>query len=125
MRCALHRWASWFVGPQAIVHPFVLLPHTGSTYTVGLWARGAWVGAPLTTPDGPSWGPGVAPLVQLSHTTGATTGGWVCSAKTLVSTPWASAASVTASDSALDGFAEGDLYYGVVAQVCVLYGRCM
>ena len=83
----------------------------------GLWGRGGWVGASFATPsDAASWGAGAVPQVQLAYT-GAATNGWVCSGKALTSTAWSAARIVTASDASFDGFAVGDLYFGVVAQV--------
>ena len=93
------------------------VPPAPGSYLFGLWAKGGWVGSTFPTPpDGGTWGTGT-PQVQLYHVSGSTTNDWVCSGKWLAATPWASASKVTASDIALDGFAEGDLYYGVVAQV--------
>ena len=89
----------------------------------GLWGRGGWVGTSFATPtDAGSWAAGNVPQVQLVHTTGATTNGWVCSGKALSTTAWSAARTVTASDGSFDGFAEGDLYYGVVAQVRAAVG---
>lgn len=96
------------------------LESTGSSsFVVGLKARDAYRGAgPFSSSDTGPWAGGAT--LQLLHTSGQTTNGWTCAGRaTGGGQAWASVTTTTTvSDSVLDSFAEGDLYYGLVGQVC-------
>ena len=96
------------------------LESTGSTIQFGLKSQNTYRGSgPFSGSDATgNWNNGVVTL-QLQHTTGQTTNGWTCAARVNgLPSSWAAVTTrAQASDSQLDGFQEGDLYYGLVAQV--------